>query len=215
MRKNRIGKYENINPERNHTTGRGNPSNHAYGQYKHEAWWDDMHGFNWEDMFSGGYKRSDSRTDERDRQEEQKRRTKQRQYDAREARKREEARQENLREEAEIKRNSEAHRRREEEEKRDAEILKRKAEGNYGTIRDCIYTVKSNCIEFNAEILVGERWGLDNFVFFTGGHPSVTVDLMKEFCEFRFESNGKRYVNKLNISKIWGIDENGKERAIY
>lgn len=215
MRMNKIGKYERDSSSR---TWNGTGSNRQSGKSSNSySYGDEFTGYGgfggfgagWEDFF---YQASR----DKQKQEDEFRRN----ANAFEAKKREMQRKaeerkrnaEKAREAEEIKRNSEAHAKRQEQERENDEQARN---GNYGRIRDLIYTVKVNCIEFNAEMEFSGRWGLENFVFYCGGDPEVVADEMKLYDMFKFVSNGKRYSGKLNISKLFGIDLQDGEHNIY
>jgi hypothetical protein len=85
----------------------------------------------------------------------------------------------------------------------------------HGEIKDCIYEVKLDRIIIQGLRMVGTRWAIENFVFYTGNDPKKTIKELKKYDIFKFTSNGRRYSGNLNISRIWGMDLHMKEHEIY
>lgn len=93
--------------------------------------------------------------------------------------------------------------------------VSKNSEFMHGTIKDCMYTVYGDKVTIQALLKVGDRWAIENFVFYSGSRIPDTIKELKKYDMFKFTSNRTRYANNLNINKIWGLDLNMKEHQVY
>jgi hypothetical protein len=85
----------------------------------------------------------------------------------------------------------------------------------YGKFKECIYEVKMDHIKINCMRFVEGRWAIDNLIFYCGNDPKKVVKELEKYRVFTFTSNGKRYAQHLNISRLWGYKSAKEEVPIY
>lgn len=85
----------------------------------------------------------------------------------------------------------------------------------YGKFKECMYEARMDHIRINCLRYVEGRWAIDNLIFYCGNDPKKTIKELQKYKVFTFTSNGKRYAQHLNISRLWGYKSAKEEVPIY